>query len=356
MTPEVSIIIPAYNAGRYLRECLDSVLAQSLSSLEAVVVDDGSADDTWEILERYAAADRRVVPVRHAEKRRQGAARNTGVGRAAGRYLGFVDSDDWIAPAMYEKLHAAAEEDFCDIVSCGMEWIWPPGADQKFSYSQDLVSGGGAEGLAVLAELRWLLGPCNKVFRREFFLHHGIRFGEQGYYEDSLPALEAVYHARRIRAIPEILYFYRQHETSTTNQLGSAVLCDSRYRQFREVEGFFERIDPQGGLSEIRRRIRDQFLEWIYNDFLRYCLKAEGNGAPPADDPVIAEGLRIEPLAGRLLDHLLRYRKPGGSPQEQAALRQSGPAGAFWEPDAELKNAWRHWSSRGRTCTKPMPR
>jgi glycosyltransferase involved in cell wall biosynthesis len=337
MTPEVSIIIPAYNAGRYLRQCLDSVLAQTLTAFEAVVVDDASTDDTREILERYAAADRRIVPVRHAERRRQGAARNTGVARAAGRCLAFVDSDDWIAPTMYEKLLAAAEDGPCDVAACGMEWIWPPGADQKFTYSQDFIGEGGVKGLAALAELRWLLGPCNKLFRRELFLDHGIRFGEQGYYEDSLPALEAVYHARRIRALPEILYYYRQHPSSTTNRLGSAVLCDSRYRQFREVEGFFSRIDPRGELGEIRRRIRDQFLDWTYNDFLRYCLRADHNGVSPADDPVIAEGLRIEPLAGRLLGHLLRYRKPVAGPREQTALLQSDPVSAFWEPDAELQ-------------------
>ena len=115
MTPRVSIVIPVYNVEAYLAQCLDSVLAQGDGDFEAVCVDDGSTDSSPAILRAYAARDRRVRVVTRANGGLS-AARNTGLDAAAGEYVMFVDSDDWIPSDAVAKMRAAAEESGLPVV------------------------------------------------------------------------------------------------------------------------------------------------------------------------------------------------------------------------------------------------
>lgn len=114
--PLVSIIVPVYNASSYLRECLDSILASTLSPIEIIAVDDGSTDASPDILEEYASR----ITVIHQPNYGPSKARNTGLDAACGEYIGFVDSDDWIEPKMYETMYHAAKENNADIVMCGI--------------------------------------------------------------------------------------------------------------------------------------------------------------------------------------------------------------------------------------------
>ena len=105
----ISIIVPAYNTGKYLPKCIESILAQSYSDLELILVDDGSKDDSGKICDDYAAKDSRVR-VFHKENGGSSTARNYGILRSKGNYLGFIDSDDFIDPDMFEKLMNAVKE------------------------------------------------------------------------------------------------------------------------------------------------------------------------------------------------------------------------------------------------------
>lgn len=100
--PKVSIIVPVYNAEKYLRECVESVLCQTLSDIELILVDDGSTDSSPTLCDQYAAQDRRVKVI-HKPNGRAASARNAGLRVASGEYVAFVDADDWISPDMYEK-------------------------------------------------------------------------------------------------------------------------------------------------------------------------------------------------------------------------------------------------------------
>lgn len=128
--PIVSVLIPVYNVERYLERCLDSVTAQTLNNIEIICVDDGSTDNSIEILKRYSQEDKRIKIV---QKRNGGlpSARNAGLDVAKGTYIGFVDSDDYIETTMYEKMVCAAKERNSDVVICGAN-IFPeePKADQ----------------------------------------------------------------------------------------------------------------------------------------------------------------------------------------------------------------------------------
>jgi len=115
--PKVSIIVPVYNAEKYLCECVDSILRQTLNDIELILVDDGSADTSPMLCDRYAAQDDRVKVV-HQANSGAAAARNCGLSIAHGEYIAFADSDDWIDADMYERMLDTAEENNCDLVIC----------------------------------------------------------------------------------------------------------------------------------------------------------------------------------------------------------------------------------------------
>ena len=119
-TPKVSVVVPIYRVEKYLRQCVDSILAQTLTDIEVILVNDGSPDACPAMVDEYAARDSRVVAI-HQPNGGYGKAVNTGIAAARAPYIGIIESDDWIEPTMYEKLLCRAEETGADVVKC-MFW------------------------------------------------------------------------------------------------------------------------------------------------------------------------------------------------------------------------------------------
>lgn len=117
MAPKISIIVPAYNEEKYIARCLDSILNQTFTDFEVICVDDGSTDNTFNILTEYSKKDSRIIPLKNTGKG-VSSARNFGIENSKGEYLGFVDSDDFIQPQMYEFLYKAICENNCDMSIC----------------------------------------------------------------------------------------------------------------------------------------------------------------------------------------------------------------------------------------------
>ena len=117
--PKISVIIPVYNAENYLRKCLQSVCEQSLKDLEIICINDGSTDNSQEILERFAADDSRIRIIKQSNTGLS-ATRNKGIFLAKGEYLGFVDADDWINPDFYNTLYSAADNKNADVALGGI--------------------------------------------------------------------------------------------------------------------------------------------------------------------------------------------------------------------------------------------
>ena len=113
----ISVIIPVYNVEKYLRRCIDSIIAQTYKNLEIILVDDGSTDNSGKICDEYLKQDNRIKVI-HKKNGGLSDARNNGIKIATGDYIGFVDSDDWIHTNMYEKLHYALVENDADISCC----------------------------------------------------------------------------------------------------------------------------------------------------------------------------------------------------------------------------------------------
>ena len=118
-TPTLSIIVPIYNVEAYLSRCIDSILAQTFTDFELILIDDGSPDRCAEIMEEYAAKDSRIVTI-HQKNGGVSAARNAGLRAAKGEYVGFVDPDDWIEPEMYEKLVSTMTIEDVELVCCNV--------------------------------------------------------------------------------------------------------------------------------------------------------------------------------------------------------------------------------------------
>lgn len=127
--PKVSVVVPIYNVEHYLKECVDSILAQTLKDIEVILVDDGSPDKCGEIIDEYAKNDRRIVAI-HQRNSGYSTAVNRGIAVARGEYVGIIESDDWIESDMYEKLYRSAQKYQTDITKGGF-----------FKYNSMLPSG-----------------------------------------------------------------------------------------------------------------------------------------------------------------------------------------------------------------------
>ena len=122
--PLVSVIVPIYNVEKYLPECIDSIRAQTLKDIEIILIDDGSPDDSGQIIDEYAKKDSRIRTV-HRENKGYTATVNEGIALAKGKYIGIIESDDWIEPDMYEKLYDSATKHKTDITK-GLFYFYNP--------------------------------------------------------------------------------------------------------------------------------------------------------------------------------------------------------------------------------------
>ena len=132
---KVSIIVPVYNTGNYLRKCVDSILGQTLKDIEVLIIDDGSTDESGKICDFYSEQDSRVKVI-HKKNEGVSVARNLGIALANGVYIGFVDSDDWIDPEMYECLVGQAELHDADLVMSDVVTVYADGRRELDTISQ----------------------------------------------------------------------------------------------------------------------------------------------------------------------------------------------------------------------------
>ena len=201
---KLSVIVPVYNSEHTIRECLDSILAQTVSDYEIIVVNDGSTDGTKEILEEYVSFNPEILRVQTVENGGQGRARNIALECASGEYIGFVDSDDWIEYNMFEKLLYLAEMENCDLVHCDVTAHFPDGSttpERIYRENCAMASAGFAN---------------NKLFRRN--LIGNIRFPEDKlWYEDTEFTARCIHRAKKEAHLSESLYHYRRGLPSTMN-------------------------------------------------------------------------------------------------------------------------------------------
>ena len=218
--PIVSVIMPVYNNEKYLEQCLDSIVNQSLTDIEIICVDDGSEDSSAEILKRYAEKDSRIRII-YQENAGAGAARNNGLRHAQGKYLSFLDSDDFFENDMLEKAVKKIEEDAADFVvfRCNQylndcdkfknvrytlkEQTLPPYVPFNFRQITDNV-------FKTFVGWAW-----DKLYKREFVMRHGLTFQEQRTSNDMLFVFTALVLAEKITYLDEVLAHQRRNNNES---------------------------------------------------------------------------------------------------------------------------------------------
>ncbi len=201
---KVSVIIPVYNVENYLRKCLDSLVNQTLKDLEIIVVNDGTTDNSQEIIDEYVKKYPKKVVSIIQENGGQGTARNTGLLHAKGEYIGYVDSDDYVEENMYEELYKKAKEEDSDIVICGNNVV-------KENY--DFLS-------KEEVDKEFLLGKMavwNKIYKKNIIVDNKIQFRSKVWYEDLDFTMKVYFSSKKISYVDKPLYNYLLREGSTMN-------------------------------------------------------------------------------------------------------------------------------------------
>lgn len=209
---KLSIIVPVYNVLPYIRKCIDSLLSQTIEDFEIILIDDGSSDGTADILAEYALHYPQKIKLKRVENGGQGRARNIGMEMARGEFLGFIDSDDWIAPDMYEKLYNKSAATGADVVVCEWLAVYPDGKEEL---------------LPACVQEHWLASAgsaSNKIFRREIV--GDTKFPSGLWYEDFYFSTMLMLKANAIEYVLEPLYMYRQSPASTMRNNNSAKNLD----------------------------------------------------------------------------------------------------------------------------------
>ena len=240
MNPEISIIVPVYNVEKYLKRCIDSILNQSFTDFELILVDDGSTDNSGKIIDEYAVKNERIIVI-HKENGGQGSARNRGLDIAKGNYIGFVDSDDWIHKDMYECMYQIINEDNTDIVQIGHNTVEEYKEDKRCNIDDlniiciDNIIEKFADCNSF--EILPLIFPVNKLYRRRVW--ENLRFPEGKFAED-LRVIYKIYDITEKYKIIDFNFYnyYMSPNSSTRGEFNIKKLED--LEAWKEMLNFFQ--------------------------------------------------------------------------------------------------------------------
>lgn len=222
---KVSIIVPVYNTGKYLYDCLDSIINQSLMDIEIICVDDGSTDNSLEILEEYGEKDSRIR-VFSIENSGLSIARNFGIEQANGEYIGFVDSDDYVDKFMFEKLYISCVQNDLDISLCKISLF----DDETGEVMNDLDYYNvsvlkGFEGKVFNSDdttpitCNIVVNSYNKIYRKSLLTDNSIEFPPHLIFEDEVFFIRTYLNAKRVSFVNEFLYYYRLNREGSITYL-----------------------------------------------------------------------------------------------------------------------------------------
>lgn len=272
--PKISIIVPVYNVEQYLRDCIDSILNQTFKDFELILVNDGSTDNSLEICKRYKDIDDRICII---DKKNGGlsSARNAGLDIAKGEYIGFVDSDDYIHPQMYELLYNQIIKNKADISMCEFKKVSQFNKKElsdKFILDQEVEILNNKEAVFKLGEngsVTYVVA-CNKLYNKSLFSN--IKFKEGIIHEDEYIIHRLLYQVNKLVYIKQELYFYLQREGSimdkrlNINSADYLLACSDRVRFFYEKD-----------LIKLKDKWEKFYLWKFFNDYSELHKQYNGN-------------------------------------------------------------------------------
>ena len=209
---KISVIVPVYKVEPFLDRCVQSIVNQSYSNLEIILVDDGSPDKCPAMCAAWVKKDSRIKVI-HKENGGLSDARNVGMSIATGELMGFVDSDDWIAPNMYQNLYDLMVKDNSDIAACGIKMIWEDKTPSRILTKSGCCVLNREEAMRAIIEESWLKQPVwYKLYKTA--LIRDIHFPVGKYHEDVFWSYQAIARAERVSVSDHVGYFYVQRSGS----------------------------------------------------------------------------------------------------------------------------------------------
>ena len=259
---KVSIIVPVYNTEKYLTKCIKSLINQTLKEIELIFVNDGSTDNSKNIINEFKIKDKRIKLI-NQENSGQGKARNVGLANAKGEYIAFVDSDDYVLKDTYEILYKRAKKDNLDMVLF----------DYYFSYEDKLVKKpsiimDGKEKIINDGEYITLTpSPCNKLIKKTFLDKSKFKFAEGFMYEDlaAIPLL-GLYNPK-IVYINKYLYYYVQ---STSSETRNDTYKEKYEDIFKAIKYLYDNMIDKGKNLELEYLVTYHFLYSANLNFYKY--------------------------------------------------------------------------------------
>ncbi|MEU4426710.1 glycosyltransferase, partial [Actinoplanes sp. NPDC024001] len=267
----VSVIVPVYNVEAFLRDCLDSLRAQTYADLQVIMVDDGSTDGSVAIAEEFVAADPRFRLIRQANAGLS-AARNAGMPAATGEFLAFVDSDDLLAAHAYELL-VGALADGADFATGGVLRLNSRGTHKGSPHKHAIIKTDLAAHVSRMDSLLADRTIWNKLFRRDFYDRHGFEFPVGRLFEDAPVTVPAHALASRVAVVAEPIYFWRQRE-------GAVLSITQTGKDLRNIVDRFHSIDlaaqtlAAAGQDELRRRFLELSIEDQLSNYFKFLPSA----------------------------------------------------------------------------------
>jgi glycosyltransferase involved in cell wall biosynthesis len=270
-SPKVSVIIPVYNSRNYIEKCLQSLINQTLSEIEIILIDDASTDNSLEILRYYEKQFPDKIRVIHsAVNQRQGGARNLGIEMAKGEYLGFVDSDDWVEAKMYELLYDEAIKNNSDVCYCLRQQIKENGKTDPDDAGYFFPVGEVTDKKRIQMLVKHFTFIQRYIYKRSLFLEHNIRFPEKLRYEDILIDPLVIPQITHISAVVQPLYNYFIHSGSTvttvndTKYRDKAAVCQLIIDEYKQ-RGLYEKYKNEVNYLYFRKGYIHTALNYIIN-------------------------------------------------------------------------------------------
>lgn len=263
MSPDISIIIPVYNVEKYLRQCLDSIINQSLKNIEIICINDGSTDGSLTILQEYINKDSRLRIVNKTNSG-YGHSMNVGLKLCTGKYIGIIESDDFAKPEMFETLYKVAIENDLDVARCHFFTF-----TQKNSLIEKIDSYQIESNILINPQndlspfLQWPSVWAN-IYKRTFIEEHNLKFLETpgASYQDTAFSFKVYACATRLMLVDEPLIYYRIHEQSSIKSKNKVFcICD----EFKEIIQFAKDKFLYEQLKYLICHLQYKSYKWNYN-------------------------------------------------------------------------------------------
>lgn len=263
---KVSVIIPMYNAERTIKECLDSLVDQTMfKDMELIIADDCSTDNCPEIVMDYESEyPDNILFIRLDKNSGPGYARNAAMEYATGEYIGFVDSDDAVYPTMYEKMYNEAVKTDADYVDSG---FYDQKNDKAIVYVSDALSGelDDKKRSSLIAVCGFI---CTKIFKKSFLDGFGVRFRNEYVLEDMDYLIECTARAIRIGTVKELMYVYRDSECSMSKTVEPLKYI---HNETSAMKAIYDRTHELPNYEGIREAVEFAMLH-LYSNVLNTCM------------------------------------------------------------------------------------